>query len=611
MRPCGDVVQPFRITARRNQRQMVPLAVFALALVVWVSDLAQAQDYRRIAPETLPANPPSEVPAPPPLAPQPLPANADKVILPSLKGIRIVASGTQLSRQGAPAEGVVVEGVPLLADPAIRAALAAYIGKSVTLGALQAMQRAIEQWYRDHDRPFVVVYLPEQNIRSGTVQMIVSEFHVGQVHVDGNNWFSSDIIAREFGLASGDTLTLTDIRAGLDFVNSNSFRQVNSVLQPGADPLGTDILLQTQDRLPLRVYAGYENNGQPITGHDRWELGFNWGNALWLDQQFNYQFTSSDNFWGSRPAGVDPSFVSHSVDWIAPLPWQHKVELFGYYAEESPLLGPSFGQRGTSGQASLRYIVPLPPPDWLTHAFKLGYDYKVTNNNLSFGGVLVSATATEVDQFPIIYTATATDPYGNTTFENTFVFSPGGMTPLNTTAAFAAQTGSTVIRSNYAYDRVEAVRTTSLPWNTSGIVKVFAQFADRDLLPSEQLGLGGIESIRGYDERTASGSNGVLTSVELRSPPFRILPWAVDLTGDLGLPDYAQADAFWDYGSVHENDQVSSGVRGAALESAGMGLRYVLDRYLTFRLEYGFQLRTPPNATGHGQFGHVQLTLAY
>jgi hemolysin activation/secretion protein len=375
--------------------------------------------------------------------------------------------------------------------------------------------------------------------------------------------------------------------------------------------LSSDVLLQTKDRFPVRIYAGYENNGQPITGHDRWELGFNWGNALWLDQQFNYQFTSSSNFWGTRPPGVDPSFISHSVDWLAPLPWQHKVELFGYYAQESPLLGPSFGETGTSGQASIRYIAPLAPLAWLTHELKAGYDFKTTNNNLSFGGVLVSATTTEVDQFPVIYTGTETDPYGNTTLENTFVWSPGNLTALNNTAAFALQTGSPAIRANYVYDRINIVRVTQLPWNTSGIVRLTRQFANRDLLPSEQLGAGGVESIRGYDERTASGTRGVIVNTELRSPPFRLLPLAADLTGDLGLQDYMQADAFWDYGSVHEHDQNPSGVHGATLESTGLGLRYVVDRYLNFRLEYGFQLRTPPGATSHGQFGHIQISLAY
>ncbi len=443
------------------------------------------------------------------------------------------------------------------------------------------------------------------------MQLIVAEFHVGQVKVEGNEWFPSSTISNEFGLRPGDTLDLVQLRQGLDFVNANSFRTVSSLLEKSADPLSTDITLQTQDRLPLRVYAGYENNGVPVTGRDRWNLGFNWGNALWLDQQFNYQFTSSDNFWHSRPAGADPSFLSHSVDWIAPLPWQHRVELFGYYAQEAPIVGPSLGQTGTSGQASLRYIIPLLPTDWLTHAIKLGYDYKTTNNNVSFGGVLVTATDTEVDQFPLIYSATATDPFGSTTFENTLVLSPGGMTPQNTTAAFVAQTGSTVIRANYIYDRVDVVRVTKFPWNMSGIARFTAQGSDRDLLPSEQLGAGGIESIRGYDERTASGTSGILASLELRSPPFRVLPLAVDLTGDLSLPDYLQADAFWDYGSVHENNQAASGIHGATLASTGMGLRYVLDRYLNFRLEYGFQLRTPPGATGHGQFGHIQLTLAY
>lgn len=590
---------------------MRPAALLAIALGC-IAPYAQAQDYRRIAPKEPAPNLPTVVPEPPPLQPEAPPPDADQVILPSLRGLVIRGTDRGYVNQPPGPGALVIENAALLDDPAIRDRLAAAIGKPLTLRVLQDLQRSIEIWYREHEHPFVFVYTAPQNVTAGVVEVTVSEYRVGQVRVTGNEWFSSDVLRREFGLKPGQTLDLLSLKQGLDFVNANPFREINTVLEKGPEPLTTDITLQTQDRFPVRVYVGYENNGQPITGHDRWNLGFNWGDAFGLGQQLSYQFTSSDDFWHHRPFdsnGVErePGFFSHSVDWLAPL-WNYdKLELFGFYAQSVPRLGPDLGQIGHSGQASVRYIKSLPPQTWLTHDLRLGYDFKTTDNNLEFGGVQVSANATEISQFPLIYMATATDDYGNTTVENTAVWSPGNMTPQNRDAPFQAQSGTSLVRAKYVYDRLSAVRVTQLPENMSWVAKLTTQFADHDLLVTEQLGAGGIDSVRGYDERTANGTQGVLVSQEIRSPPF-------SLFGALGQPeigDVAQLHAFWDYGNVHFKGHPAAVPRGATLESTGVGLRYGLNRYLNVRLEFGFELRSPPGRTDHSQFGQLQITMAY
>ena len=57
----------------------------------------------------------------------------------------------------------------------------------------------------------------------------------------------------------------------------------------------TDLMLRTQDRFPLRVYAGYEDSGNQFTGDDRIITGFNYGDLFHLGQQLSYQFTSGED----------------------------------------------------------------------------------------------------------------------------------------------------------------------------------------------------------------------------------------------------------------------------------------------------------------------------
>jgi len=157
------------------------------------------------------------------------------------------------------------------------------------------------------------------------------------------------------------------------------------------------------------------------------------------------------------------------------------------------------------------------------------------------------------------------------------------------------------------YDNINLTHATNLPLKMSWVTRFTGQISDSNLLPSEQLGAGGVYSVRGYDERTANGDNGFLISEELYSPSF-------DLSKILikgGIRDQTQVLGFWDYGDVSINHPSPGQQSTMKLESVGVGLRYGLQGYITARLDYGWQLLKSPGASTLGEFGHVSITLAY
>jgi hemolysin activation/secretion protein len=571
---------------------------------------ALAQDYERVAPRqpAAPGPPPAFVPPAP--AP-PSVAAPNRVLLAKLRGLKLTDSIAKLKRNGASGEGVAIDGLPMLDAPELRERLAAFLGKTLTFGGLDAISQTIIAWYRDHDHPFVDVAFPEQDIGNGVIQGVVTEFRVGKVAVQGNEWFSSALLAEQVRAAAGDAIDARRLQEDIAWLNQNPFREVSVLAQRGDAPATTDLVLRTADRFPVRLYGGYDNTGTPVLGHDRWTLGINWGNAFWNDQQLSYQFTSSDDFWHRREdipgRPSDPTFVAHAVNYVAPLPWRDKIDIFGSYSKAAPRLGPDIGLTGISGQASVRYVMPLPGAPGLTHQLQIGYDFKTSNNNLEFGGLQVTNVTTEIDQFPLVYDLAVTDAFGQTAIQNNFVVSPGNLTAGNKDAAFQAQANSPFAKSKYIYDMVRLTRTTRLPQDASWVMRVIEQVSDRDLLPSEQLGAGGFDSVRGYDERAANGSIGLLITAELRTPPFQ----PVKLLRGTEIGEQAQLLAFWDYGSVREK-QTAPGARSSSeLESVGMGLRYSVARVLDFRLDYGWQLRKLPGAAGRSQLGHLSVTVSY
>ena len=584
---------------------------YIAVLLALCSTGSRAQDFKQVAPKPVP--PPSNA-APaisPPKPEAPTAADPNQVIIPKLEGLVLQGYAPNFSRNPLARGGISIENLPLLDVPELKAKLGDFLGKATSFADLQKIQQLIIAWYRDHNRPFVDVSFPEQDVSTGLVQILVTEFNLGQLRVEGNHWFSSESITSQLHLTSGQPIDASLLQEDLDWLNQNPFRQVSAVAEKSGTLGATDLVLNTQDRLPLRFYAGYENYATPTLGRNYWTLGVNWGQVFGSDQQLSYQLTASDNFW-SDPGHA--TIAAHSITYVAPLPWRDKINIFGSYGEARPLLGPDLGLVGISGQASFRYILTLPKntflgwlPQGLSHDLQFGYDFKTSNNNLSFGGVEVSNVTTEVDQFPIMYEANLQTDYGITSLSNTLVFSPGGLTSGNADTVFQQQASNPLASARYAYDMLNIVQMTRLPYDASWVMRLTGQVATTNLLPSEQLGAGGHDTVRGYNERDANGSAGFLVSQELRSPVFSLLK---DRLGT-GIADQAQLLVFWDYGSVRDAQFTPGGPPSIKLSSLGVGARYTLGQYLDFRIDYGFQQRRLPGSSSLNSMLQVGLTASY
>lgn len=561
---------------------------------------ATAQDFERIAPKEPPANPPAgALPVPPVPAPTP---GGTAVLVPALKGLLFLAKADQLHRAGAATAGVDSGRVDVLDDPEFRARVAPFLGRPVTFDLLNDITRVTVVYFREKDHPLVDVVIPEQDISNGTVQILALEFVAGSVRAEGNRWFSDELLLSQVRTRPGDRIRASTMLDDVNWLNLNPFRRVDLVYERSEEPGRSNIALRTADRLPLRVFGGYENTGTASTERGRVFAGFNWGNVLGLDHQLSYQHTTSPSVWDDRLRGEGgrARSASHSGSYFVPLPWRHKLTVFGSYSESLPAMETGFAQVGRSSQASVRYGVPLPKLWSVEQEVQAGFDWKRTNNNLAFGGTSVSSTSTDVAQWMVGYTGTRADDWGTTALSASLFLSPGGFNNRNAAAVFQTQRAGA--GADYRYARLGVERATGLPGAMTWTVRVQGQVADGALLPSEQLGFGGVTSVRGYDERVANGDQGVIVSNEVSSPAYAPLSWLAGRAMD----DQLKLLAFWDYG-VANNRVASTGVpKTSHLSGVGVGLRYALAPYVSARFDYGWAL------TGtKGSRPHVGITMAF
>ncbi len=459
----------------------------------------------------------------------------------------------------------------LLYEPEFRALIEPYLGQPVSMRRLNEMVREIIIYYRDHDQPVVDVSVPQQNITSGVVQIVVLEGRIGNVCVEGANYFDPCQLSNQVWANSGDTIFESVLNEELWWLNRNPFRSVDLTLTPGENFGETDLVFQVNDQRPWRAYVGYEDTGTRETGLERTIYGFHWGNAFHRDHQLAYQFTAASDF---------QKLTAHSLVYEMPLANRDILSFFGTYGEVDTVID-DIPLAGFGLQASIRYHRDLPALCNAEHHWVLGFDAKRTNTDLEFGGVQVFPATADVYQLMAKYAQERFDCHGTTFFSGELFFSPGGLSPGNSSATYQLyRAGAT---ADYFYGRLYVQREQYLRQNLLLNVRATGQLADGNLIPSEQLGFGGYYSIRGYDMRLVNGDNGYIVNVELSSCPI-----ATDWVRC--VDDQLQFLGFYDLGEATLHSPLPGEGRSVQLSSVGVGLRYTAGRRVLLRADYGYPL---------------------
>ena len=258
-------------------------------------------------------------------------------------------------------------------------------------------------------------------------------------------------------------------------------------------------------------------------------------------------------------------------------------------------------------QTSARYVAPLKIYPYLEHEITAGGDFKRSNNTFEF-----------TEQFPRIgnnvnLTQLVLGYSGNyernalrLDFTGNLYWSPGKWLADQTDAAYASLRPGAV--NHWVYFRGSFVYLQKLPKSFSLSLLTAGQISSQPLLPSEQFGLGGYDTVRGYEQREVNKDNAILASLEARSPGLQI---AKKVKPSSKIPDALQFIAFIDYGWGINIDTIPGTDKADYLIGAGPGIRYTLEPYLTLRLDWGIRLHNKKSFEGGWDRLHFNVTASY
>jgi hemolysin activation/secretion protein len=510
-----------------------------------------------------------------------------------LSGVLVKSADT--TEQGTETDSVQILHVMALENTESIAKIKALLGKPLSQALLMQLLSTINAELAAHGEQFSVASFPEQDLTSGKVTLLITRASVGEVRVKnaGEKAFSDDHYRSLLRIKPGDVLQADTLDEEIDWINrSNPYRNAQVMTQPGKQIGQTDLELLVTDRRPYGFSVGYDNNGTRITGRNRFTLTAGWGNVFGLDHQLSYTLNANQNL---------NRYLSHSLNYVIPLPWHHLLSFSANASHINPELPAPFNQSGISSGFSARYDVPLKKFGAYTHEVNVGFDYKRSNNNLLFSQAPVTNTLTKIYQFNLGYSGTLQDRLGQTTLHGNWVHSPGGIGNDNEDATFnASRVGAT---ADYNYWQLGVQRVTRLPHGWSWTINGNFQFADSNLLGSEQLSGGGVNSVRGFAEAIAFGDEGHVIRTELVSPAKQF--------GQGANTVQLQGLVFYDNAYLSNKHLLPGETSSNRLSSWGVGARASLPHNISVKVDAGKQITADVPGANTANLVHVGVSAAF
>jgi hemolysin activation/secretion protein len=461
----------------------------------------------------------------------------------------------------------VVEGNTLLSQKDLDRILAPFSGKDRDFGDIQRALESLQDAYIGRGYNAVRVSVPEQDIRAGEVRLTVVEAKIRRVRVQGNSFFDEkNVKAGLPSLKEGTSPNTRSIANDAQLVNENPAKQVSVALQAADDPGQVDATVRVTDEKPARISAYVDNTGTPNTGNYRLGLGYMNANLFNSDQVLNVQAITSP--------GHASDVKIFGLGYRAPIyRWGGIVDVIaGYSNVNSGTVQGLFNVSGSGNVFGLRYTQLLGRIESYEHRVSLGLDYRAYKNNVTFTDQ-PDQLVPDITVHPGVlayagrFSSVGQDLAFNVAYSHNI---PGGSNGAQ--EDFDAQ--RTGAKAGYGVVREGVTYSLLLPADFIVRALANAQQTGDLLIPGEQFGMGGVDSVRGYYERETASDVGWRASFEAYSPDFG---------ARMSASWRARVLLFADAARGHDNQPERAPEN--KLGSYGLGVRANQGKFVAFRLD--------------------------
>lgn len=401
-----------------------------------------------------------------------------------------------------------VRGADKLSQIDIEEAIYPFLGPNKTDADVEKARAALEKAYHDRGFQTVSVSVPQQSAQGGVVALQVTELKVGRLRVKNSRYFDLEKIKSRAGsLKEGSVPNFNEVTKDIVALNQWPDRRVTPALRAGVAPGTVDVDLNVEDTAPIHGTLEYNNRQSPSTTDTRLSATVHYDNLWQLGHSlsFTYQVApqrsdDAEVFSGSYLARVP------NVEWLNLLVYGVKSNSDVASVGGTNIIGPGQIIGG-------RAVMTLPSREGLFHTLSVGLDYKHFDQTVQLGS---DAFSSPVTYYPMVAN------YGVTFQGDKFTtqFNASVTSNIATLSSGKAEFDNKRFYASpsFTHFNADVSHTQELPEGFQLWGKVQGQISDGPLVSSEQISLGGLDTVRGYLESEVLGDRGVVGNIELRSP---------------------------------------------------------------------------------------------
>lgn len=484
-------------------------------------------------------------------------------------------------------EAIASHGVTLLAPWRLAQVTEAYINRCLNVADIERLLGDVTRLYIEQGWVSARVYLPQQDLSTGQLQLLVVEGKVSALQVEdaGKRSISINNVAP---WVEGQPLNLRDIEQALDQINRLASNRATVEMAPGQLPGETVVVLRNEPSFPLHAALSIDNHGAESTGVHQVNATVSMDNPLGLNDFVS--ITKRQTLpWNDR---VRLS-TSNSMSYVMPLGYS-TLSLSGshshYASSFTTVSGNRLQNSGNSqsyGMRLDRVLLRNAQTRWNAYA-----NVSTKKSESYLEGVLLTAASRKLSVFDIGASV------NTTVWDGAFSMELGRSRGIKN---FGALRDAPDLLRNDA-------KAQFRKWSISGSyfkpmrvggqaldysVQWAGQYAQDVLYGSEQMLVGSMYTVRGFSQNSLSGDHGL----NLRNEIGLRRPWSVGT--------FSASVRSWiglDYGMVRSRN---SGVPEGALTGMALGLQISTPQ----RLGFDILATKPLSKPAHMQFEPTRLWL--
>ena len=411
-------------------------------------------------------------------------------------------------------------------------------------------------------------YIPPQTIKSGVITIQVVEGKLSDIQISGTRRLNPNYVRSRLKIATSPPLNRERLLSALQLLQLNPLIEtVNAELSAGSRPGASVLEVKIAEAQSFSTQVILDNGRSPSVGSFRRRLQVNEANLLGLGDGLSLSYTNTD---GSN--ALDTSYT-------LPLNPYNGTLSFYFGTSWSNVIERPFNVLDI--ESSSRYyeltfrqpIVQTPRQE-----FALGITASRRESEASY-----------IDGDRIAFPSLGADDEGRTRISALRFFQE--WTSRNSrevialrsqfnlgTGAFNATINSVRPDSRFFAWQGQAQWVRLLAPDTLLLLRANTQISSTSLLPLEQFGLGGLDSIRGYRQDLLLTDNGTFASAEVQIPILR-LP---ETNSIIKLAPFVDFGVAWNNSAPNPDPNT--------LASVGLGLRWTQGDRFSARLDWGIPL---------------------